>query len=180
MAAPVPALVDEGDVLRRAIAGQDQAFAALVRGHQAMVFGLALHFFHDRDRAEEIAQEVFLRLYRGLAEIESAAHLTFWLRRVTAQRCIDEGRRLRARPLLFEEPPDVPDDRAPPDPLLHRRLRRGLLDLSPLQRLALTLRYQEGLEPGEIGEVLGLRQNTVRNHLRRGLAALRASLGDER
>src|SRR6266567_4341290 len=94
MSATAPAMFGTDETLRRAAGGDHDAFAELIRAHEEMVFSIALHFFHDRARAEEIAQEVFLQMYRRLGEIESPAHLTFWLRRVTANRCIDAGRAL--------------------------------------------------------------------------------------
>src|SRR6266480_4008880 len=91
------------DSLRRAAAGDGDAFAALIGAHEEMVFSIALRFFHDRGRAEEIAQEVFLQLHRRIGEIESSSHLLFWLRRVTTNRCIDESRRVRLRAVPLEE-----------------------------------------------------------------------------
>ena len=169
--APLPFGIDE--TLRRAAAGDQDAFADLIHEHEAMVFSIALHFFHDRGRAEEIAQEVFLRMYRNLGEIESAAHLTFWLRRVTANRCIDDTRQTMPR-LVAVEGIAQPHES---DPLLGRRLRTLLLRLPAKQRIAITMRYQEDLEPAEIAAILGMPANTVKSHLRRGLAALREWLG---
>lgn len=162
--------------LQRAAGGDHESFAALIHEHQDMVFSIAWHFLHDRGRAEEIAQEVFLQLYRTLGEIESRAHLTFWLRRVTSNRCIDESRRGRWRIVTLDEA-DVAHDAEATDPLLKRRVRQMLQRLPAQQRLALTMRYQEGLEPSEIGAVLGMPLNTVKSQLRRGLAALREWLG---
>jgi RNA polymerase sigma-70 factor (ECF subfamily) len=86
------------ETLARATAGDESAFAEIVREHQAMVFSLARHFLRDRSLAEELAQEVFLDLYRHLAAIKSPAHLKLWLRKVTSHRCIDQTRRQQARP----------------------------------------------------------------------------------
>src|SRR5260370_37891597 len=80
-------------VLRRAQAGEDEAFAELVGQHEAMVFGSAFHCTGDRSRAEEIGQDVFLQLYRSIRSINSEMHLMFWLRQVTSRRCIDLARR---------------------------------------------------------------------------------------
>ena len=66
-------------------------FDGLVTRHQSMVFSIAFHFLQDRSAAEELAQDVFLQLFRHLDRLESADHVTFWLRRVTAHRCIDYG-----------------------------------------------------------------------------------------
>src|SRR5687767_6883900 len=87
-ATDVPAPYDD-DLVAQARAGSESAFAALVREHQAMVFGLAYHFLQSWSQAEELAQEVFLSMHQNLARIESARHLLFWLRRVTSNRCID-------------------------------------------------------------------------------------------
>ena len=78
-------------------------FGELVRAHQSMVFSLAYHFLHDRDLAEEVAQEVFLSLHRNLARIQSAEHAGFWLRKVAVQRAIDETRRRKRRPQVALE-----------------------------------------------------------------------------
>ena len=71
------------DTLERARRGDHDAFAELIEEHEAMVFGIALHFFSDRGRAEELAQEVFLQMFRSLRTIESRSHLVYWLRQVT-------------------------------------------------------------------------------------------------
>ena len=178
MSAAAPLLLLKNDAhFHRAATGDHEAFGDLIREHQDMVFSIAWHFLHDRDRAEEIAQEVFLQLYRTLGEIESAAHLTFWLRRVTANRCIDESRRGRWRIVTLDEASDVARDADTADPLLARKLGQMLQRLPAPQRIAITMRYQEGLEPSEIGAVLDMPLNTVKSHLRRGLAALREWLG---
>src|SRR3954453_23577407 len=178
MSAAAPLIFPTNDAnLARAAAGDHNAFGVLIRQHQDMVFSIAWNFLHDRDRAEEIAQEVFLQLYRTLGEIETPDHLTFWLRRVTANRCIDESRRGRWRIVTLDEASDVVHDAEETDPFLARKLGQMLQRLPAQQRLAITMRYQEGLEPSEIGAVLDMPLNTVKSHLRRGLAALREWLG---
>src|SRR6266540_2279257 len=119
-----------GTPLERARAGDRDAFATIVSEHEAMVFSLAYHFFNDRSRAEEIAQDVFLRLYRSLGTIETPSHLTHWLRQVTTRRCIDQLRHsklLRAVPLERAQNVQWHDRSA--DPLLDRKLRQMIADL---------------------------------------------------
>lgn len=164
--------------LRRACEGDHNAFAELVREHQRMVFGLAVHAVHDRAAAEELAQEVFIRLYRSLPSIESPRHLIFWLRRVTSQRCVDHVRRERTRALVLARSPS--DRESLPrvrDPLLGRALRRLLESLPARARMIVVLRYQEDLEPAEISSLLNLPINTVKSRLQRSLAFLRSNLG---
>ncbi|MGH9457281.1 MAG: RNA polymerase sigma factor [Thermoanaerobaculia bacterium] len=164
--------MDQG-LLSRAGEGDQAAFAGLVREHQSMVYGIALHSLGDTALAEEIAQDVFLQLFRNLGRIESPAHLVHWLRRVSVNRCIDEARRRRLRPVALDEAEHLGSDDQDRDPFAQRLLRRFLGELPPKQRAVITLRYQEELELGEIAATLSLPVNTVKSHLRRGLAALR-------
>lgn len=171
-----PRAIDATDhpLLARARAGDLDAFEALVRRHERMVFSLALHVLHDRARAEEVAQEVFLQLFRSLDQIESDAHAVFWLRRVTGHRAIDAARRESGRP-------HVPLDAAPPltvarrdrDPLLTEALDKLIAGLPPRARTVVVLRYQEDLDPTEIAALLDAPLNTVKSQLKRALAVLR-------
>lgn len=156
-------------------------FEQVVKEHQARVFSLAWRMLQDRSRAEEIAQEVFLSLYRNAGRIESEAHLRHWLRQVTTRRCVDELRnRRRSREStagsdFFET---AGAGLAPPqgDHLLSNQLRDlvGCLPASP--RMVMVLRYQEGLGPTEIAQTLRLPVNTVKSHLKRSIKWLRSQL----
>ena len=162
--------------LARARSGDQQAFSGLVREHQAMVYSLARHFFRDRALAEDLAQEVFLDLFQNLAAIESAAHLKFWLRKVTGHRCIDYARKRQLPMLQVEEAPEPVSIFDWPDALMQDLVRRIVATLPEKPRLVVTLRYQEDLDPLEIAEILEMPLNTVKSHLRRSLAILREKL----
>jgi RNA polymerase sigma-70 factor (ECF subfamily) len=162
------------EALADARRGDQTAFADLVRHHQGMVFGLAYNFLRDRALAEELAQEVFLHLYRSLTQIESPEHLSFWLRKVTGHRCIDYTRRHKhdAR-VSVDDLPDQPCEFRQSDPLMSEMLKKLVATLPERPRMILALRYQEDLDPAEIAEVLSMPVNTVKSHLRRSLAMLR-------
>lgn len=186
LASPVEEPLDDG-LVPAARAGDRRAFAALVRAHQRMVYSLALRALGVAHEAEELAQEVFVQLYRDLERIESSAHLAAWLRRTTFHRIIDSLRRRRRAPALesFDEAADIEgcarqsdmEARDTPaglgDPLLARRLARLLAALAPVPRLVLLLRFQEDLDPSEIARELDLPLNTVKSHLKRSLERLR-------
>lgn len=163
------------DPLSRARAGETMAFTALVRRHQRAVYSIALRMLSDRHKAEDLAQEVFLQLYRKLDSIESDAHLAFWLRKVTANRAID---RLRQEPALdaiaLDGNNDFIADASEDDPLLQRRLGELIAQLPPAPRAVVLLRYQEDLDPVEIARTLDMSINTVKSHLKRSLTTLRA------
>jgi RNA polymerase sigma-70 factor (ECF subfamily) len=153
------------------------AFAALVAANQKSVFGLAYRMLGTVDAAEDMAQEVFMQMHAKLNTLESAEHLRFWLRRVTANRAIDH---LRRRQLVEVASLDGEAQyigcEDPGDPLLQRRLQSLLLQLHPAARAVMTLRYQDDLDPGEIAQVLDMPVNTVKSHLKRSLESMRASL----
>jgi RNA polymerase sigma-70 factor (ECF subfamily) len=165
------------EALARAARGEQPAFGAIVREYERMVYSMAYHFFHNPALAEDLAQDVFLRLYQNLAAIKSPAHLMLWLRQVTSRRCIDQARRGAAQPSLnLEEAPELTVEGEPPDPLLAQRLRRTVASLPEDSRLVIILRYQEELELAEIAEILEIPINTVKSRLQRSLAALREKL----
>jgi RNA polymerase sigma-70 factor, ECF subfamily len=164
-------------VLGRAASGDAAAFEQIVRAHQSMVFSLACHFLRDSGRAEEIAQEAFLRLYQNLDRIESPAHLVQWLRKVTARCAIDELRRAgRGRETALEEVPEPAAPDSPGDLLLEGRLRTLVASLPPRARMMVILRYQEDLDLAEIAETMGVPLNTVKSGLARAVGVLRQKL----
>jgi RNA polymerase sigma-70 factor, ECF subfamily len=172
---PVQA-AEPDSALARAQAGEVAAFEEIVREFQAMVFSLAYHFLCEFSVAEDVAQDVFFDLSRGLARIESPMHLTFWLRKVTANRCIDRIRRRNPEECAVDVLPEraAADDRG--DVLLETRIRRLVSELPPHARAVMLLRYQEDLDPSEIARVLDMPLNTVKSHLRRSVDIMRIKL----
>jgi RNA polymerase sigma-70 factor (ECF subfamily) len=148
-------------------------FAELVHAYQGKVFSIAYHFLHDHAVAENIAQDVLLQLHRALPSLESEAHVSAWLCKVTSHRCIDSVRR-RRKSLSLDEIPEPASSVQPGDPLMARRLRKMVASLPPKARIVVVLRYQEELE--EIARVLGWRLNTVKSQLQRSLTMLRDKL----
>lgn len=161
----------------RAGQGDTNAFAEIVRERQAMVFSICWHYLQDRALAEDVAQEVFLELYQKLATLESPDHLTYWLRRVTVNRCIDQSRRKKGRREYGMD--DVPEPAAvaiQADPLLMKKLQQTLELLPEKQRMVVVLRYQEGLDLAEIGDLMKMPLNTVKSTLHRTLEDLRKKM----
>jgi RNA polymerase sigma-70 factor (ECF subfamily) len=157
-----------------AVAADTWDFTALVRQHQAMVFSVAFHFLGNRALAEELAQDVMVELYRHYRKLESPEHVVFWLRRVTANRCIDQARKRSREPEIpLEEAPEPVAPAAEPDPMLSAHVRRLVASLPEKARAIVLLRYQEDLGPEEIASVLRIPVNTVKSQLHRALATLR-------
>ena len=158
-----------------------QQFNDLVREHQSMVFSLALRVVGERGTAEEVAQDVFLELYRSAAKVENAEHAKFWLRRVAVHRATDALRRRKVRPDQgaeefveeFGSPSDVRWGDAATAMAVEARLDELLGSLPEAFRVAVVLRYQEDMLPEEMAAVLGQPLATVKSNLRRGLEMMR-------
>lgn len=153
------------------------SFADVLRANQSMVFSIAYHFLHDRGAAEEVAQEVFLQLFRNFNGVRME-QVTFWLRKVASNRCIDyvRKRKLQAATPLEDAPePSVRSE--PEDLLLSRRLRALIASLPETPRMVMVLRYQEDVMPEEIARMLDMPVRTVKSHLQRSLAMLREKIG---
>jgi RNA polymerase sigma-70 factor (ECF subfamily) len=164
-------------LLTQARAGDADAFAALVRAHQGSVFSIGLRMLDRRDAAEDLAQDVFLQLYRKLGDIESLEHLGFWLRRVASNLAIDWLRRLPyTRTQSLDDDMQVAAPESFDDPLVDRELARLLAELTPAARAVMLLRYQEDRDLAEIGSMLDMPVNTVKSHIKRSLTTLRARM----
>lgn len=169
--------LDTPSLLLRARAGDASAFESLVRMYQSSVFSIGYRMLNRRDAAEDLAQDVFLQLYRRLDSIESLEHCGYWLRRVAANLAIDWLRRAAhntTQPL--EAGAEVPAQQAEEDPLLNRELDRMLGELTPAARAVMVLRYQEDCDVAEIATALDMPVNTVKSHIKRSLTALRGKV----
>jgi RNA polymerase sigma-70 factor (ECF subfamily) len=148
-------------------------FADIVRRYQSMVFSIAQHFLADRSAAEELAQDVFLQLHGTLATLESEDHVKFWLRKVTAHRCIDYRRRRKPAQISLEDAPEPESSSPTADIFIAKRLQQFVASLPEKPRLTVILRYQEDMLPEDIASVLSMPVATVKSHLQRSLALLR-------
>jgi RNA polymerase sigma-70 factor (ECF subfamily) len=153
------------------LAGLD--FADIVRRYQSMVFSIAQHFLADRSAAEELAQDVFLKLHATVPSLKSEEHLKFWLRKVTAHRCIDHQRRRKLPQVSIDEAPEPASPAQSSDPLVARKLQQFVASLPERARLIVILRYQEDMLPEDIAQVLAMPVATVKSNLQRSLALLR-------
>ena len=149
-------------------------FESAVREHQGMVYSIAYNYFHNAATAEEIAQDVFLRLYESHLTVQFGSHCTAWLRRSTVHRCIDTLRRASFRnEISVDVLPEIPVDAPEVDPLLQERLKRLVASLPETPRSVLILRFGEDMDADEIGQILQMPVRTVWSHLQRATALLR-------
>jgi RNA polymerase sigma-70 factor, ECF subfamily len=181
--------VSENELVQRARAGDEDAFAELVSRHADQVYGALRRFGLDADEADEVAQAVFVRAWRGLARFESRAKLSTWLYRIAfneAQRLLSRRPAPGVQPASEDDEPDpvagLADDElhGPGAQALDREfdevLERALSELPPDWRAAVVLRDLEGLSTAEAAEVTGIREAAFKSRLHRGRMRLRELL----
>jgi RNA polymerase sigma-70 factor (ECF subfamily) len=179
--------MNDGEIIARVGAGDTGAFADLVRRHQDRVFGMALRTTGKPEDAEDLAQDVFLSVFRGLAGFKGDAQFTTWLYRIAWNRCADWLRRNRKpgrRTVPLEEADDVADERADPATEAvgrddHRRLRRAIDGLDERYRSVIEMAGVQGMSYAEVGAALGLPVKTVETRLYRARRQLRERLAGE-
>ncbi len=175
----VSASDDQTDV-ERVLAGDISAFEGIVRRWQGPLVNLAYRFCHDRGRAEEMAQEAFLRAYRALAQWRKEAVFSTWLFALATNLYRSELRRIPARTVPIEDIPE-PADARPSDGGLeeHDRdvaVRCAVGALPAKYREALILFYFHDMDVSTAARSLGLPEGTVKARLSRGREILRSKL----
>ena len=156
-----------------------------------MVYRLAYQFAGNHHDAEDIAQDVFIKVYRSLDRFRYDAQLTSWLYRVVMNACIDHRRRQSpAGWAPFNEDAELkmvntpeegpgPEDRAYGGEI-GEVLESEIAKLPPGQRLVFTMRHHEGLKLSEIANALDLAEGTVKRQLHAAVHRLRAALANAR
>ena len=176
--------------------GDAEAFARLVALHEGMVFNLAARLLGDAEEARDIAQEVFLQVFRTLGRFEGRSTLKTWIYRIVVNQCRNRRRWWRRRRQERSYPLDTltgADEvrlaeaeprRDGPEECLQRReqarlVRAALLRLSFEHRAVLLLREVEGLACAEIAGALSVAEGTVKSRLSRAREALRRAVAAE-
>lgn len=178
-------MMDERRLLQKAQEGDRKAFEALVALHSRRVYNLALGYTGRHHDAEEIAQTVFVKVWKALPQFRGASAFSTWLYRLTLNACTDHYRRERKRrgDLSLDDPDLAPIRDAAPSPeeiVIQREeeaiLRKALAELPEQHRVILILREMDGLDYQEIAQVLELQVGTVKSRLARARRALREKL----
>lgn len=177
-----PAELEE---VRAAQAGDEQAFARLVRRRQGLVAALLAARVRGRNDVEDLAQEVFLRAWRRLPELREPGKFAGWIARIAVNAALDHRRRAAVRPRAGPLGEDGAGEPAAVQPAADRallvreefdRVLDALGTLDARSQAAVVLRYREGLAVKEVAERLGDSPAAVAMRLTRALRALRERL----
>ncbi len=181
-------MIDEKKLIAEVLGGDHEAFAQLVEAYEDKVYNLCLRMCSDREDAKDLAQEAFLKAWRGLRFYKQEAAFSTWLYRLTSNVCIDYLRQKKRRSVVSfvtadEEgiQLDIPDPTPTPeqqvmDEQTKARVANAMSQLEEEFRLVLTLRVVEELSYDEIAEIMDLKVGTVKSRLARAREKLRKIL----
>ena len=175
---------EDDELVARVRAGETRLFAELVTRYQDPVYAMCLRFLGDRTEAEDVAQEVFLRVHRGLSSFKGEARFSTWLYRITFNLCADWLRRNRTaarQAAALGEAGDIADGRIDlegdvVDAEERQRIRGALESLDERYRSVVVLLYYQKLSYKQIAVVLDLPVKTVETRLYRARRLLRRIL----
>ena len=166
--------------------GDEPAWNAIVQRYRRRLFNVAYTFVGKHDEAEDLTQQVFLKVYKALSTFDRRANFQTWLISICRNLCIDHYRSIRKERELVDRNVDVSSlflKAKGSDPLtrlqrLDQRevLRRGMLTLTEALRVAVLLRDIQGLSYQEIATRLGLPEGTVKSRINRGRNQLARSI----
>ncbi|WP_065961997.1 RNA polymerase sigma factor SigM [Streptomyces sparsogenes] len=173
--------MSDGELLKRHVAGDPDAFGEIVRRHRDRLWAVALRTLGDREEAADAVQDALVSAYRAAHTFRGQSAVTTWLHRITVNACLDRARKAASRrtsPLaeterleqLLEphESAAAPAERGD----LHRELLSALATLPPEQRAALVLVDMQGYPVAEAARVLDVPTGTVKSRCARGRARL--------
>ena len=183
-------LESDAQVIARARRGEESAFAELLRRFRAPVFNLCLRMLKNRDDAEDVAQDVFVKVFGMLERYDDRYAFRSWIFKIAANQSIDFIRRNRVKLQSLDEPlsykgeeieRQFPDDAPTPEETVETREIGQLLlkitdELPPHYRSMIVLRHQEQLSYEEIAEVLELPLGTVKARIHRARAMMKDKL----
>jgi RNA polymerase sigma-70 factor (ECF subfamily) len=183
-------LSGEEELIRRAQAGETEAFCLLAEAHARRIYSLALYYCHHPQDAEDLSQEVWLKAFSAISRFRFESTFYTWLRRITIHcflnhhrsRTLADHGQTTSITLLNVDSFECADTRYPTsEGAIHNRVlveevMRALTQLSPQQRLVFLLKYCEGMTYVEIAEALGCSVGTIKKSLFRAITGLREHL----
>ena len=167
---------DEGALIERCRTGDDLAFGELVERYKNLVYGVVWRLAPDRSRTDDLAQEVFLKIYRGLPYFRGEARLSTWIFRIVSNVCAQARSESlgKTETVLAREPGR--QDSAFAELELRDRLDKAMAQLPENYRLLVAAHYLEGVQYEALAEALDIPLGTVKTHLYRAKRLLRELL----
>lgn len=167
------------ELIEQVRSGNEEAFARLLKYYTPYVYRTAFAFLHDEHESEDVAQEIFLKVYRSIRELQDISAFNAWLKRIITNSCLDRLRKQRPIPVpdielnqnqIMEKNPQKWDQ--------HLEIQEAINQLIPEYREALILREWQGYDYHEIATLLSIPLGTVKSRIHGARVQLRKILSD--
>lgn len=186
--------VDENKLANKAVKGDNSAFEALMEKHMGIIYNIALRMTANQDDAEDMTQEIMIKIFRSLGSFKGNSKFSTWIYRVAVNTCLDELKKKKNKKHLSldaeisgddgENQIEIKDDSPSPEKLAEQNELRDMVAaavklLSDEHRAVIVLRDIRGMSYSEIAGILGCSDGTVKSRISRARAQLKMILEKE-
>lgn len=186
--------VDENKLVNKAVKGDNSAFEALMEKHMGIIYNIALRMTANQDDAEDMTQEIMIKIFRSLGSFKGNSKFSTWIYRVAVNTCLDELKKKKNKKHLSldaeisgddgENQIEIKDDSPSPEKLAEQNELRDMVAaavklLSDEHRAIIVLRDIRGMSYSEIAGILGCSDGTVKSRISRARAQLKMILEKE-
>ena len=175
---------NDAELVAKSLSGSDKAFRTLVERYQPLVYSVVRGVLGDSDTAEDVVQEVFIKVFKGLHTYRGDAKLSTWMYRIARNEAVNAGRRptpqtTSVENVVLEAPAGEGPDEAFRKKAIRENLEQSLARLEDNYRLVLELRYMGEMSYAEIGDVMELPIGTVKTYIHRAKVELKRVMSRE-
>lgn len=186
--------MDENKLVNKAVKGDNSAFEALMEKHMGIIYNIALRMTANQDDAEDMTQEIMIKIFRSLGSFKGNSKFSTWIYRVAVNTCLDELKKKKNKKHLSldaeisgddgENQIEIKDDSPSPEKLAEQNELRDMVAaavklLSDEHRAVIVLRDIRGMSYSEIAGILGCSDGTVKSRISRARAQLKMILEKE-
>ena len=186
--------VDENKLVNKAVKGDNSAFEALMEKHMGIIYNIALRMTANQDDAEDMTQEIMIKIFRSLGSFKGNSKFSTWIYRVAVNTCLDELKKKKNKKHLSldaeisgddgENQIEIKDDSPSPEKLAEQNELRDMVAaavklLSDEHRAVIVLRDIRGMSYSEFAGILGCSDGTVKSRISRARAQLKMILEKE-
>ena len=186
--------MDENKLVNKAVKGDNSAFEALMEKHMGIIYNIALRMAANQDDAEDMTQEIMIKIFRSLGSFKGNSKFSTWIYRVAVNTCLDELKKKKNKKHLSldaeisgddgENQIEIKDDSPSPEKIAEQNELRDMVAaavklLSDEHRAVIVLRDIRGMSYSEIAGILGCSDGTVKSRISRARAQLKMILEKE-
>ncbi len=175
---------DDYELVKQSIEGNQDAFTELINKYKNLVYSVVLRMVNDSEEANDLAQEVFIKVYKNLDKYQPEYKFSTWIIRITTNHVIDYRRRKKQETVNIDDLVYEPsDDTTPEQEYVRKETQKGLAsaiaNLPDIYKIPIVLYHQQGLRYQEISDILGEPLTKIKNRIFRGRKMLRESLEEK-